>query len=383
MKITCLIDSLNSGGAQRQLCLLAVELKRKGWNVEIVTYHDFNFFLPLVANEKITLQNIEPGTHLQRILRVRKYLRRSEPDIVLSYLHTPNLLAELAGPPFRNFKVIVSERNTEYGRVRAGTFRRFLFHLLADAVVTNSFSQADFISRIAPWLRSRTATIPNCVDLEKFHPREHLSENPSATIRLLVLGRFEPQKNPFILLAALEILVRSHGVTDVEVDWYGNNFYLDGKATSKSDLFDRLQREIDQKFLSPYFRLHPPEKNVVALYQSATAVCLPSLHEGCSNVICEAMACGRPVLASRVADNTLLVEDGMTGLLFSPHDPEDLAQKILLFQALPAETKQEMGRRSRSKAERDFSPAEFVNRYLELFEGLQKGSSFRSSRSRA
>jgi glycosyltransferase involved in cell wall biosynthesis len=379
MKISCLIDSLNSGGAQRQLCMLAVELKRLGLKVEIITYYNFDFFLPLIEQEQISLKYVDSKNKFHRILKVRKAIRESRPDIVVSYLHTPNILAELAGFPFRHFGLIVSERNTEYKGSAFKYLRRFLFHLLADTVVTNSFAQADFITDKAPFLKSRLATIPNCVDLDRFRPAREIQ---TADGRILVLGRFEAQKNPLALLSAIEILVKEYGNTNVRVDWYGNDFFLDGKPTAKSYLFLRLKKEIEQRSLSEHFHLHPQEKNVVRLYQAASAVCLPSLHEGCSNVICEAMACGKPVLASGVGDNPLLVEEGVTGFLFPPGDPRKIADAILRFMSLSANRKNEMSQKCREKAERNFSRQYFVEQYLDLFEKIKAGSAFSSTRAR-
>jgi len=372
MKISCLIDSLNSGGAQRQLCMLAVGLKQAGFEMEIFTYHPLDFFRPLIEQNDIPLQMVESGSKIQRIRAIRRAIRNSNPDIVISYLNTPNLLAELSGLPLRNFALIVSERNMEYGGKNLRSLRRFLLHLLADAVVTNSYAQAEFIKEKAPWLKSRLATIPNCVDLDRFRPAPPNPVQHQESTRVLVLGRFEQQKNPLALLAALEILIGEYRRTDLVVDWYGNDFFIDGMPTTKSSLYLHLKEEIERRSLAGHFRLHPPERDVVKLYQSATVLCLPSLHEGCSNVICEAMACGIPVLASRVGDNALLVDDGVSGFIFSPDSPRDIADALVRFISLSPEDRMEMGRVSRNKAEANFSLDEFVAKYRGLFAKLKK-----------
>ena len=372
MKITCLTDSLNSGGAQRQFCMLAVGLKRLGHEVELITYYQLDFFRHIIDEHGISLKVIEAKSKIDRILNVRRAIRDSHPEIVISYLNTPNMFAEVSGLPFRNFGLIVSERNTEYAGITFRGLRRFLFHLLADVVVTNSYAQADFISRTAPWLKSRLTTIPNCVDLDKFCPAFEKTTDPLEVFQMLVLGRFEEQKNPVALLSAIEIIVKEHGQVNLVVDWYGNDFFIEGKPTLKSSVFLMLKQEIARKSLGDHFRLHPPEKEVVKLYHSASVLCLPSLYEGCSNVICEAMACGKPVLASRVGDNSLLVEEGINGFLFSPNSPRDIADTIMRFISLPQATWDEMGRKSREKAEEKFSPANFSDKYQDLFGQIKK-----------
>lgn len=346
--------------------MLAVGLSQLGHKVEFITYHRFDFFKQMIEEYEIPLKVVESKSKFRRILDVRRAIRDSNPEVVISYLNTPNLLAEISGIPIRRFALIVSERNTEYSGITFRCLRRFLFHLLADAVVTNSYSQANIIYKAAPWLRARLTTIPNCVDLQRFSPKLEEKVENNESVRILVLGRFEPQKNPNVLLEAIEIIVKEHGQVNLVVDWYGNDFFIDDKPTPKSTLFLHLKEEIERRSLVDYFRLHPPEKDVVKLYHSASVLCLPSLHEGCSNVICEAMACGIPVLASRVGDNSLLVEEGENGLLFSPDSPQEMANVLLRFISFPLEARVEMGRKSRIKAEEKFSLPGFSDKYMSV-----------------
>ncbi len=68
MKLTCLIDSLGSGGAQRQMAMLAVCLKERGLDVSILTYHPADFFLPLIREAGIAYQCVHSNSPLQRVL---------------------------------------------------------------------------------------------------------------------------------------------------------------------------------------------------------------------------------------------------------------------------------------------------------------------------
>ena len=106
----------------------------------------------------------------------------------------------------------------------------------------------------------------------------------------------------------------------------------------------------------------------------ADVVCMPSFWEGCSNVLCEALACGLPLLAGRVSDNHLLVREGENGFLFDPKSPADMAATLVRFAQLPADKKREMGLKSRRLAEDLLSPDRFVDQYLDLFRRLAPGS---------
>ena len=86
------------------------------------------------------------------------------------------------------------------------------------------------------------------------------------------------------------------------------------------------------------------------LYHAADALCLPSHWEGTSNVVCEAMACGLPVLASRAGDNARLIQDGGNGILFDAASPRSIADAILRFEALPRAARERMGAQGRTSA---------------------------------
>ncbi|GJL57070.1 MAG: hypothetical protein NPIRA02_42020 [Nitrospirales bacterium] len=166
------------------------------------------------------------------------------------------------------------------------------------------------------------------------------------------------------LLEAISLMKKTHPDIHVQVDWYGKDFIEDRSPNSLKK--SQLSNEINKRSLHNVFRLHEPSKEVVSLLQETDALCLPSFYEGCANVICEAMACGKPVLASRVGDNAMLVEEGVNGLLFSPHDPNDIARAIVAFYFLSSEKKIEFGKNSRCRAESLFSDTQFLDNYLAI-----------------
>lgn len=114
----------------------------------------------------------------------------------------------------------------------------------------------------------------------------------------------------------------------------------------------------------------PGERSDVAeLLRGFHCFALPSLAEGISNTILEAMASGLPVIATRVGGNGELVADGMTGRLVPPGDPEALASRILDYFHHP-EVARRHGTAGRSRVVRQFSLAQMVARYQEVYEAL-------------
>ena len=73
-KILCLIDSLGSGGAQRQMVTLAKLLKEKGFEISFLVYHNDNFFIDGLRKNNIPIEYCAAKNYLDRILKVRKYI---------------------------------------------------------------------------------------------------------------------------------------------------------------------------------------------------------------------------------------------------------------------------------------------------------------------
>ena len=94
---------------------------------------------------------------------------------------------------------------------------------------------------------------------------------------------------------------------------------------------------------------------------------LPSLAEGISNTILEAMASGLPVVATAVGGNPELVDEGRTGTLVPPADPQAMAQAMLRYYADAAECRRQ-GREARRTAERRFGMTAMTNGYLAIYD---------------
>ena len=105
--------------------------------------------------------------------------------------------------------------------------------------------------------------------------------------------------------------------------------------------------------------------DVPAFLAQCHALIHPSYHEGMSNVLLEAAATARPVLASAVEGCLDTFEDGVSGISFAPKDAESLEKAAEAFLALPYEKKREMGQKGREYVEKRFDRNLVVNAYLE------------------
>ena len=368
MRLMCFIDNLASGGAQRQMINLATWLKKRGVDVEFITYHPEDFFAPLLDQAEIRYRCIQEPGKLSRNLAIRDVLRRNPPDVVLSFLQTPNVIAEFSALPWRRFGLVVSERNTYVNVPLRKFWFKTLLHRVADAVVTNSHTNRLVLQRHAPWLAKSLVTIYNSVDLEHFRPGPS-GVRPKNHVRLLGVGQFVPQKNLLGLVEAMALVRQRYRDRLVILHWTGDDFRSRSTANQdQSRYFEKVQKRIRKLGLMDRVRLNSPTSAILDEYRMASAVILPSHYEGLPNVVCEAMACGSPILTSNVCDAGNLVQQGRNGLLFDPNSPDDMADAIIRFSHLGLEERRGMGSLSRALAEERFHPEGFVDHYQSVLE---------------
>lgn len=352
-RILCLIESLGSGGAERQLTGLAVMLKQHGYQVEVWYYVKKEFYLPYLQENKVVGRYLSDARNpKKRFFALRKHIKTYSPDTVLSYSASPSMIMCLLKLLGAKFKLVVSERNTTQLIDRREKFKFFMYRW-ADIVVPNSHSQQVFIEQHFPNLSDRIRVITNFVDMEKFKPSDEpipLHEEP----RMVCVGRLMPQKNlPRFIEAVGKIIAAGY---KLHVDWFGQDL---------NDAYsEECHKAIINNHLEQNFIFHAPSSEIQKEYQKADVFCLPSLYEGFPNVLCEAMSCGKPVLCSRVCDNPFIMQEGKNGLFFDPLKVNDMVATIERYLDLPQEKKDKMGRRSREIAVEMFSRDSFIQKYV-------------------
>lgn len=356
-RVLLLIDSLESGGAQRQLVGLAVLLKDKGYDVKLIYYYPFSFYKSYLDKHGIANECVKGGANkLKRLFKIYLIVRQYDPDTIISFLNGPNTLACMLKTVMMGCRLIVSERNTTQNL----DFRerlKFLLMKKADVVVTNSFSQKAFIEKHYPYLLTKVKVITNFVDTDYFIPRPIVKLNKEmSACRVVCIGRVTAQKNVLLFLDALYQL-KERGFV-FHVDWLGQ--------TGNKVYYAQCIKKVKTLKLEDVISFNEPTENIVQEYQNTDVFCLPSIYEGFPNVLCEAMCCGVPVLCSNVCDNPMIVRENDNGLLFNPNDIHDIVSKFEIFFNLSSEEKRHMGEKSRLFAVSDFSKNSFVEKYEQI-----------------
>ena len=222
----------------------------------------------------------------------------------------------------------------------------------------------------------RVATITAGVDLERFAPgsngvvlRAELGVPPDAPI-VAAVARLHPVKGHRYVIEAARRLVDA--VPSAQILFVGEG--------SERDEMERIVAEagLDDNVHFLGWRDDVPE-----LLRGADLGVLASIgSEGSSRAVMEYMACGLPVIATKVGAVPELVADGESGILVEPRDPEALGDAMArMLSDIPAA--REMGRRARETMENSFSPQRWAGRIEELYEDITGGASHAHSPSPA
>jgi len=332
-----MISSLQLGGAERQLTGLALALKEAGHDVEVLTYHEGNFYEDFVMEHGIRHTHLEIKTGRGIVKSLTEHIRQEGCDILISFKAGTNIRACNIGRRIPGLRVIVSERNCNLGMHLHDAFR-FSHYRRAELVVCNNFSQEIFIRHHFPSLGVKLRTIPNYVDVREFSPFDRPACDQR---RIIVTARVCRRKNVLGLIEAAGILAK--GGAAVQFDWFG--------ADRPTRYLRKCRERITQLGLSDSFRIHKALKHTAEAYRNADFFCLPSFYEGTSNSLAEALACGLPVICSRVSDNPRYAVEGSNGFLFNPSDYQDMARVIRTALSTPESTLDLFRARSRSRAE--------------------------------
>ena len=368
MRLLFVIDSFGSGGAQRQMVQLALGLTDAGHQVEFfvyVTRHD-HFRRVIDGAGIIVHEHEKPSRYsLGVVPRLARVIRDGRFDLALAYLTTPSLYAEAAAWLNRvhgiRTPVVVSERGP-LAHVNLKLRLALGAHRLADHVVTNSRNNRDQLLTLWPSLRRRSSVIYNGIDLTLFAPDDAPHPAVPGRLDILAIGTLLPSKDAMVLVEALAIHRERHGWAPT-VSWVGKLAPNGGDAAYEQ----RVCARIDALGLGPSWIWMQERHDIVELLRSHDVLAHPSILEGLPNAVCEALACGLPVIAARIGDNEALVEHGVTGYLHPPGDAAALGESIAAFASLGTERRAVMRTAARAFAVVTLSLERCVASYGTLF----------------
>lgn len=366
MRIGLLIGGLGPGGAERQLAQLALGLRARGHEVEVMTYTAAGKGAEALAQRGVPVRCPGAGSKAAKLAVVRDWLRTFRPEVLHGSMKRASSLAVLANLPARRCRVVGTDMSTaSYSRHKPDLWVALLLYAFTDAVVTQTEMNRRNLARLAPWLARRLRVIRNGVDTERFRPAER--RESSGPFRFVSVGTVYRVKNPVRVVEAVHLLTR-RGHRDFCLEWYGRpGLNADG---APSEEFQRAGELVRRFGLEQHVHFMGPRSDIEQVYPRADALVHASLQEGIPNAVVEGLACGLPVVVSRVSDLPLIVREANNGYVCDETRPESIADAMeALLRASPAE-RAAMGARSRELAVRWFGMDRFIGEFEALYRAL-------------
>lgn len=363
------IDGLGSGGAQRQFSYLARGLAGRGHQVTVAVYNDQDHFAPGIANAGIAIARLPKPSRfsLKPILALRELYRGCSAEVVIAFLRSPAAKAELARLMFPGMKVIAAERSAYPASPVPLSFSLTQrLHGLARFITVNSRRQELVMKRMFPNLGPRIATIRNGVDLPAIVAEP--VDTTARELRLAAVSSLMPYKNSVRLAEALAIL-RDERNLRVTISWIGETFENRAGYGAYHETCERIR----MLGLQGQWRWVGVTQDVPSVLIDHDALIHPSLFEGTSNAICEAMALGLPVIAGDVADHEEMIRQSGAGVLFDPVETQSIADAIAHFASLESSARQRMGLNGRRLIENCYSFDHMVSDYEILASAAARG----------
>lgn len=314
LKICFIAGLLGQGGAEQQLYHILRTLKEKGVHLRLLCLTQGDFWEKSIKDLGIPVNWV--GRHSSRLLRLKAMIRELQndpPDILQSQHFYTNLYAALAARYLR-CKEIGAVRNNGIKEIRAnGWFGGYGSVFLPRILAANSRQAIENLSALGV-PACKIAFLPNIVDAQAFSLRPE--QTAGTTINLLAVGRLVKQKR-FDRLIDMAALTSTWNCPI--------KFIIVGDGPERSN----LEAKARHLGIAHLITFTGSVAHLQTYYQSADVLLMTSDWEGTPNVILEAMACGLPVVATRVGGIPEIVCDGATGFLVAPGDIDGLAQAVL------------------------------------------------------
>ena len=372
MKLLHIIGDSRFGGAGRIILGLSRMAKAEGWEVDILTT-DPTFQEAVrqhglgLLNLDVIRRSIRPVWDLGGLLRLRSFLRRESYRIV--HTHTSKggfvgrLAASLAGVPViihTMHGLAFHERSPLFTRIFYSTLERIAAEKCNQIVSVSDFHR-EWAIDLGICKRSRIVTIPNGI-ADQRHPtaaalmlRRQLGFS-SEDLMLLTVARLAPEKG-------LECLIAAAALLRVQVPRCRVVIAGDGPVRW------RLERLAQQHGISDRITFLGYRQDVPDLLAACDVVVLPSLREGLSISLLEAMAAGKPIVASSIGSHVEVASQAHIAKLVTPADERALARAIADLLGDPR-TMKDLGTNARRLFELRYTEQGMLSAYRELYRHL-------------
>lgn len=357
-KILFLINKLGIGGAERVFIKDANSLTSKGYSVHFAFVYGKEKDQILLPNLNIDKQNIyyckSSGVFdFTAILKLSKYIKNNGINTVYATLNESNFVARLLKLFNPSIKVVIREANVAGPKPLKYKILDILMNFLVYKIICVSEEVENSLKIYQPFYSYKMEVLTNGINVpEKY---KEYSQEIKLPIQIINVGSLTPKKGHKYLIEACSIIEKN----------YPRSFCLIiiGEGQERGRL-EKLIRDLDLE--EKVFLLGSMSPNQVSeYYLKSDLFILSSLHEGCPNVLLEAMAHGLVSISTKVSGVAGILDSGNYGKIVCAGDSHSIANEILFFINNYISTKY-LGKSARDRAINLFSQEAHINRLISI-----------------
>lgn len=285
------------------------------------------------------------------LLHYKKIIKEIKPDVVLTYTIKPNIYGGMAS---KSLRIPYIANITGLGTTveNGGIIQKFTTMLYkiafkkVECVFFQNTENKQFFEDNNIAIK-RYRLIPGSgVNIEHFNLLEYPSDD---TIELVFISRIMKQKGIDEYLQAAEYIRSIYPNTKFHICGFCEENYED------------ILKEMQDRDILIYHGMHRDVRDILKITH---CIIHPTYHEGMSNVLLEAAATGRPILASNIPGCKEIFDEGISGFGFEAKNVESLIQAIIKFIKLSNEERKTMGKEGRKKVVKEFDRSIVVEAYM-------------------
>jgi len=355
-KILYILPSKEIGGTERMVIELASKINKFNFDPVVMTLQGTGSF-HRILNEK-NIKNYSLNIKENPIVAMMKIIfifLKEKPSLMHSFLFAGNIFARFL-KFFLRIPLICSQRSTDDWRKPFHWKIDKLTHMFCCLIISNSNAGKKALVEKAGIPPGKIQVIPNGIDLncekEKIE-KAHIV--PHKDIVVGSVGNLRKAKGYEVLIDAASIVIKKRN--DIR-------FVIVGKGPCEQS----IKKRIKENHLEQFITLSGFQENVYNYMVNFDMVVIPSLWEGFPVIALEAMACGKPVIATKTGDLPEIVLHNITGLLVDPGRKDQLANAIV-FMAENSEIRTQMGKNALERV-KIFSMDRMVEQYCNVYSSL-------------